>query len=72
MTRAILDNVTHATIGFLSAIILISETNHRIIQTERCFLIVVNVLVSSLIDVDHFIVAKSWKLSVIHFVFVFE
>lgn len=64
ITKAIFDNVTHATIGFFSAIILILESNHRIARTERCYLIFVSVFVSSLIDIDHFIVAKSLKLTV--------
>lgn len=63
--KAIFDNVTHTTVGFLSAIILILQSNYRIIRTEQCFLIVMSVLVSSLIDIDHFIIAKSLKLSVI-------
>lgn len=65
IAKAIFDNVTHATIGLLSAIILILQSNHRIIRTERYLLIAMSVLVSSLIDIDHFIMAKSLKLSVI-------
>lgn len=65
MAKAIFDNITHATIGFLSAIILILQTNHRIIRSERYLLIAVSVLLSSLIDIDHFIIARSMKLSVI-------
>lgn len=62
--KAIFDNITHATIGLFCAIILILCSNHRIIRTEQCALIVVSVLVSSLIDIDHFIIAKSLKLTV--------
>lgn len=62
--KAIFDNITHATIGLFCAIILILRSNHRIIRTEQCALIVVSVLVSSLIDIDHFIIAKSLKLTV--------
>lgn len=64
IAKAIFDNVTHAAIGFFSAIILILASNHRVIRTEQYLLVFVNVVVSSLIDVDHFIVAKSLKLSV--------
>lgn len=71
IAKAIVDNITHATIGFLSAIILILQTNHRIIWTERCFLIAMSVLLSSLIDIDHFIIAKSLKLSV-NFSFIYK
>lgn len=65
IARAIFDNGTHAAIGLLSGLILIFESNSRLIQTEQCFLICVSVVVSSFIDIDHFIVARSLKLSVI-------
>lgn len=64
IAKAFFDNVTHAAIGLFSAMVLILESNHRIMRTEQFFLIGMNVAVSSLIDIDHFIVAKSLKLSV--------
>lgn len=63
--KAICDNVTHAAVGFFSALVLILETNHRAAGTERIALLVMSVFVSSFIDIDHFLVAKSMQLSVI-------
>lgn len=65
LVKAICDNITHAAIGLISAAILISQTNHRSTGIERIGLIGLSVLLSSVIDVDHFVVAKSFKLSVI-------
>lgn len=65
--KAICDNATHAIVGFFSAIVLILETNHRATGIERIVLVAMSVLVSSFIDIDHFLVAKSMKLSVIYF-----
>lgn len=63
--KAICDNLTHATIGTLSALILVREINHYHIDgIERITLIIMCTLVSSFIDLDHFVVAKSLKLSV--------
>lgn len=63
--KAIFDNVTHTAVGLFSVFIMISEINHRVSGVERFWLIVIGVLVSSFIDLDHFIVARSLKLSVI-------
>lgn len=66
LIKALCDNITHATIGCISAVIIISETDNRTVGiVEQIGLIGLSVIVSSLIDVDHFIVAKSIKLSVI-------
>lgn len=65
LIKALCDNITHATIGCISAVIIISETDNRTVGIEKIGLIGLSVIVSSLIDVDHFIVAKSIKLSVI-------
>lgn len=66
LVKAICDNITHAAIGLISAAILISQTNHRSTGIERIGLLGLSVLLSSVIDVDHFVVAKSFKLSVIY------
>lgn len=65
LLKAICDNVTHSAVGFLSIFIMISEINHRVSGIERFWLIAIGVLVSSFIDLDHFIVARSLTLSVI-------
>lgn len=64
--KAICDNLTHATIGTLSASILVRETYQHIDGIERITLIILCTLLSSFIDLDHFVVAKSLKLSVCH------
>lgn len=64
LLKAICDNLTHATIGLICGLIIITEANHRIVGIERICLIGMCVVISSLIDVDHFVVAKSLKLSV--------
>lgn len=65
LIKALFDNITHATIGCISAVIIISETDNQTVGIEKIALIGLSVIVSSLIDVDHFIVAKSIKLAVI-------
>lgn len=64
LLKAVCDNLTHSLVGFVSALVMVSETNNQIVGIERVALIGVSVVVSSLIDVDHFVVAKSLKLSV--------
>ncbi|XP_011302581.1 transmembrane protein C5orf28 homolog [Fopius arisanus] len=59
--RAIVDNVTHALIAGLSWIIVTLLLNHSVMR--NLLEITSCALMSSLIDVDHFIQAKSWKLS---------
>lgn len=61
--RAICDNLTHALCGLLSAIIITLDENKRINWTERLSLIGFCAAISSFIDLDHFLAAKSIKLS---------
>ncbi|XP_031631048.1 transmembrane protein 267 [Contarinia nasturtii] len=62
--KAICDNATHTMVGLLGALIMILEKNHhRLPEIERISLIVMTMFASSFIDVDHFLVAKSFKLS---------
>lgn len=63
--KAICDNLTHATVGGISTLILIQESSHSIDEFERISLILLSFVISSFIDLDHFIVAKSFKLSVL-------
>lgn len=65
LQKAICDNATHAFIGFVNALTILYELNRRISWTERVNLVIMSMLVSSLIDLDHFIVAKSMNLTVI-------
>lgn len=63
--KAICDNLTHAIIGLISAFIVVLDTSHRTVGNERIMLIGLSFLISSFIDLDHFVVARSMKLSVI-------
>lgn len=58
LIKAAIDNATHGLIGLLSALIVIS------VQADKIHLAVVCMAMSSLIDADHFIAARSLKLSV--------
>lgn len=56
--KAAFDNVTHGIVGLLSASIVIGA------QADKLYLAVACMMISSLIDADHFIAARSLKLSV--------
>lgn len=62
LKRAIVDNSTHGLIGFFSALIVLIDQLDG--ETEKLYLAVVCMMMSSLIDIDHFIAAKSVKLAV--------
>lgn len=64
LLKAICDNFTHALIGFITAIQMLSELREYINAYDRLWMIIVSTCVSSLIDVDHFIAANSWQLRV--------
>lgn len=55
---AIFDNLTHSVIGLFSAATLL------ISDKDKFYLAVVCMVLSSIIDIDHFIAAKSLKLTV--------
>ncbi|KAG7201767.1 hypothetical protein KM043_004487 [Ampulex compressa] len=61
LTRAIFDNVTHATVGGLTWALIIVLSKKSLIQNLPsiflCF------LMASFIDVDHFLAAGSWDLN---------
>lgn len=56
--RAYADNLSHALIGLLSCCIVIAENSNNFYVAVICLII------SSLIDIDHFLAAKSFRLSV--------
>lgn len=62
--KAICDSLTHATVGLLSATILVLQLMQHIHMNEKLLLILICCLLSSLIDVDHFIAARSLRLAV--------
>lgn len=65
LLKAICDNAAHAFIGLLSALTILLEIKRRLTWTEKVSLVIMSVLVSSLIDLDHFVAAKSLSLTVI-------
>lgn len=56
--RAVADNISHALIGLFSCAIVVAE------NSDNFYLAVICLIISSLIDADHFISAKSFKLAV--------
>jgi uncharacterized membrane protein len=58
IVRAFYDNITHGLVGLFSAAILFTD------DWERMCWAVICMILSSAIDVDHFILARSLKLSV--------
>lgn len=64
MLKALADNATHAAIGALSGIAFAVQFYERTSHFFGWFLIFVCFVCSSLIDVDHFIAARSWSLEV--------
>lgn len=65
--KAICDNLTHGIVGFLSAILLVINFKEKLLHKESYCLAVLCLLISCLIDVDHFIAAKSMRLMVSNF-----
>lgn len=61
-TRAIFDNVTHAIVGGLTWAVILNLSKKSLAQNFSS--IFWSFCLSSFIDVDHFIAACSWKLSV--------
>lgn len=64
LRKAICDNITHAIVGLLSALHFICLLNGHVAANEKLRLICGGFLLSSLIDIDHFIEARSFRLSV--------
>lgn len=62
--KAICDSLTHAAVGLLSATILVLQLMQHIPIRDKLLLILICCLLSSLIDVDHFIAARSLRLAV--------
>lgn len=58
--RAVSDNLTHALVGGLSWALVVKLSKKS--TTKNLSGIIICLLVSSLIDLDHFLLAKSWKL----------
>ncbi|XP_050095676.1 transmembrane protein 267 [Anopheles aquasalis] len=63
LLRALIDNATHALIGLIVGdLVLNSVKQHHFTRHEYCILLLEAAIVSSFIDLDHFIEAKSIRL----------
>ncbi|XP_046433750.1 transmembrane protein 267 [Neodiprion fabricii] len=58
--RAVSDNLTHAIVGGLSWSLIVALSGKSIVR--NAFGIALCFVISSLIDLDHFLLAKSWRL----------
>lgn len=62
--RALVDNGTHAVIGAITGIAFVIQFYDKMTNCLGWCLILLCFLTSSLIDLDHFIQARSWNLEV--------
>lgn len=67
--KAICDNLTHGVVGLLSAILLVINIKEKLQHKESCGLVTLCLLISCVIDVDHFIAAKSMQLVVSNIIY---
>lgn len=58
LSRSIWDNTAHALIGFFSALIILTDHVDHLHMAIACM------IMSSIIDIDHFIEARSARLTV--------
>lgn len=63
--KAIIDNSTHGLIGLISWWIVIIASKRKVPLPKRLLEAGLSGFVASIIDVDHFIYARSYKLEVI-------
>lgn len=63
-TKALIDNLTHGLVGCFTAAIIVNEFKDRLSLNEQLLLEIFCTIFSSIIDVDHFIEAKSFSLHV--------
>jgi hypothetical protein len=64
LARAFVDNLTHGAVGFFSSLIVVNEFHDQITSASRLLLVATCTLMSSFIDVDHFLAARSLSLRV--------
>lgn len=68
LLRALCDNGTHALVGALSGISFVIHFHDKISNVTGWLMMFGCFACSSLIDMDHFIIAKSFSLEVIYYV----
>uniref|UniRef100_A0A336M3A8 Transmembrane protein 267 n=1 Tax=Culicoides sonorensis TaxID=179676 RepID=A0A336M3A8_CULSO len=61
--KAVSDNITHGFISSISFLIVLIQNRIHVSTIEQYFLVAMSFIISCLIDVDHFVMAKSWRLS---------
>lgn len=61
---AFFDNLTHALISGLATLIVVLEFSNRLSIVEQRLLVVCGFFAAALVDVDHFVEAHSWQLTV--------
>lgn len=64
LLKAVCDNLTHGFIGFVSYLVVTMQFKHVVSLIEQIMMIFGCFVISCGIDVDHFIVARSWRLVV--------
>lgn len=64
VAKALLDNLTHGLIGYIVGCIVADEFKDRLSAYEQLLLSTFCFFIASVIDVDHFIEAKSFNLHV--------
>lgn len=62
LQKAVVDNATHALIGALTIVIVIYSVDRR--SSNAFLMILAAFMISSLIDLDHFLQAKSFLITV--------
>lgn len=64
LRAAFIDNLTHATVAAVATLIVVLEYSNRLPIVEQRMLVAGAFITAALIDVDHFIEAHSWQLTV--------
>uniref|UniRef100_A0A7G3AFZ1 Transmembrane protein 267 n=1 Tax=Lutzomyia longipalpis TaxID=7200 RepID=A0A7G3AFZ1_LUTLO len=63
VTKALVDNTTHGLVGLICGFILVGPFRERLTTCEAHSMLLVAYLVASGIDADHFLEARSFKLT---------
>lgn len=64
LLRSLCDSLTHAIVGALSALVLVLKFHDRLPPDEQKLLVIFGFTAAALVDIDHFIEARSFRLKV--------
>lgn len=65
LIKALIDNATHSGVGLTSGFVILYLSDRKHLSLlSKCFLILCCTFISSFIDLDHFIAARSFQLKV--------